>query len=375
MKKAIYAFSGDPITYGHINIIDRASKVFDKLIVGIGVNSYKEYNFDLKERKEMAQRSLAKFPNVEVVSFEGSLVDYAYENKIGVIVKGVRNAADFNYENVLHQIGESQKLGVDTHILFARPELAHISSSAVKEIQKQQGLIHEYVPLYVKKLLEARISGQYIVAITGEIGAGKSYVSQRFVQLGKSRGLEVHNIELDHIGHQILGELKQPKYEEVRKQIVNAFGKHVRKEDGTIDRKALGEVVFNDSCALERLNEIMETPLLVRLRRELYGKKGLILFNAALITESDMSYLCNNNTVLVYADKETQKSRLKSRVLNPEQMQRRLGSQFDFQGKKNKLEQAIKRDNQGKIWVVNNSKGSDEIEKTFEEIVSELKVK
>lgn len=375
MKKAIYAFSGDPITYGHIDVIARASKAFDNVVVGIGVNPDKKYMFNLEERTEMAQRTLSRFPNVDVVSFQGLLVDYAYENGIGVIVKGVRNAADFDYENVLHQVGESQKLGVDTHILFARPELAHISSSAVKGIQKEQGLIHEYVPLYVKQCLEARMSGQYIVGVTGEIGAGKSYVSQQFSRLGKQRGITVHDIELDQLGHQILGELKQPRYDDVRRQIANTFGQQVRKEDGTIDRKLLGEIVFSDSDASNRLNEIMTTPLLVRLRMGLYGKQGLILFNAALIAESDMAYLCNNNVVLVYADKQTQESRLASRGLTSEQMQRRLGSQFYYEEKKNKMQQAIDRDNQGKIWVVDNSEGKTEIEKTFDEVVSELKIK
>lgn len=375
MKKAIYAFSGDPITYGHIDIIERASRAFDAVVVGIGVNPDKKYMFNLEERIEMAQSSLSKFRNVDVVSFQGLLVDYAYENGIGVIVKGVRNAADFDYENVLHQIGESQKLGVDTHILFARPELAHVSSSAVKGIQKEQGLIHEYVPLYVKQCLEARMSRQYIVGVTGEIGAGKSYVSQQFAEFGKHRGIEVHDIELDQIGHKILGELKQSKYDEVRQKIADTFGEHVRKEDGTIDRKSLGDIVFADSEALDRLNNIMETPLLVRLRRDLYGKQGLILFNAALIAKSDMSYLCNNNVVLVYADKQTQENRLASRGLSQEQVQRRLQSQFDYYGKKTSLQQAIDRDNQGNIWVVDNSEGKNEIEATFDKVVSGLNVK
>ncbi len=371
----MYAFSGDPITYGHIDIIARAAKSFDKVVIGIGVNPKKKYVFSLEERTEMAQRSLSGFPNVEVVSFRGLLVDYAYENGIGVIVKGVRNSSDFDYESVLHQVGESQKLGIDTHILFARPELAHISSSAVKAIQKEQGLIHEYVPLYVKQCLEARMSGQYIIGLTGEIGAGKSYVSQRFAQIGRSKGIQVHNIELDHIGHQILGELKQEVYDKVRSQIADTLGKHIRREDGTIDRKLLGEIVFGDSGALKKLNEIMATPLLVRIRRELYGKKGLILFNAALIAESDMAYLCNNNIVLVYTDRKTKEFRLASRGLSREQIKTRLESQFDFEGKKDKLQQAIDRDCQGKIWVVDNSEGKNEIEKAFDDVVSELKAK
>jgi len=377
-KKAMYAFSGDPITHGHIDIIARASSAFDQVVVGIGANPDKKYMFTLEERTEMAQKSLTKFKNIEVVSFQGLLVDYAYEHGVGVIVKGVRNTSDFDYENMLHQVGESQKLGIDTHILFARPELAHVSSSTVKAIQKEQGLIHEYVPLYVKQCLEAHMSEQYIVGVTGEIGAGKSYVSQRFLELGKKKGISVHDIELDHIGHQILGELKQPKYEEVRKQIAEAFGQQVRKSDGTIDRKTLGEIVFTDSNALDKLNPIMSTPLLVRLRRELYGKKGLILFDAALIAESDLAYLCNNNVILVYADKQTQESRLNSRGLSSEQIKRRLSSQFDFQGKKKRLEQMIDRDNQGNVWVVDNSEkanSSDNIKKTFEEVVSRLGVK
>lgn len=81
----------------------------------------------------MAKQSLTHIPNVEVVSFSGLLVDYAYENGVSVIVKGVRNGEDFNYENILHQVGESQKLGIDTFILFAKPALGHV------QFQRRQG--------------------------------------------------------------------------------------------------------------------------------------------------------------------------------------------------------------------------------------------
>ena len=187
MKRAIYAFSGDPITYGHIDIIKRALKGFDEIVVAIGVNPDKKYMFSLDERKEMAEKSLAGIPSTKVVSFEGLLVDYAYENDIPVIIKGIRDQVDTDYEKIIHQVGESQELDIETYILFARPELSHISSSTVKAIQKEHGRIEKYVPLYVKQCLEAKMSGQYIVGITGEIGAGKSYVSEKFIQLGKER--------------------------------------------------------------------------------------------------------------------------------------------------------------------------------------------
>ncbi|MCK5629216.1 MAG: pantetheine-phosphate adenylyltransferase [Nanoarchaeota archaeon] len=371
MKKAIYAFSGDPITYGHIDVIQRVSRVFDDMIVGIGINPDKKYMFNLEERTEMAKKALVNIPNTRVSPFHGLLVDYAYESGVDVIVKGVRNSADFDYENMLHQVGESQKLGLDTHILFAKPELAHISSSVVKAIQKEQGLIHDYVPLHVKQALEERMSSQYILGVTGEPAAEKSYICQRLTELGKAANLEVHNIELDHIGHQILKGLKEPKYAEVRSDIISSFGRDISKEDGSIDRKALGNIVFNDPQALTKLNEIMYTPLLVRLRRELYGKKGLILLNAALIAESDMSYLCNNNVLLIHADNDTQQERLLTRGLSEEQINRRLASQYNFKEKQANLLARIKKDNHGNIWTFDNSNNSEpeELENILDQVL------
>ena len=309
--KAIYAFSGDPITYGHIDTIRRAAKSFDEVIAAIGENPDKKYTFNIDERREMAMKSLSHLSNVAVDSFHGLLVDYAYEKGINTIIKGIRNNEDFNYEVLLDQIGESQKLGIETFFIPSRQDKLHISSSAVKAIQKEQGLIHEYVPLYVKQCLEAKISNQHIIGITGEMGSGKSYVSKKLIELGKTEGIEIHNIELDHIGHKILGELQEPIYKKAREQIIEIFGHSINSPNGFIDRKILGSIIFNDQEKLKQLNEIMYTPLMVRLRKEMYGKKGLILFNAALIAESDMSYLCNNNVILVKADKESQERRLK----------------------------------------------------------------
>ncbi len=375
MAKAIYAFSGDPIHYGHIDIIKRAGRIFDEVIVGIGENPDKKYMFGLEERMKMAEKSLEGVHNARVTSFKGLLVDYAYEQNIPAIIKAIRNNSDTEYEKMLHQAGESQKLNIDTFLLFARPELSHISSSAVKAVQKEHGMIHEYVPLHVKQALESCMSGQYIIGITGEIGAGKSYISQKFLKIGKAREIKVHNIEIDQIGHQILEELREPIYQKTRKEIIRRFGKAVELGNGYINRKALGEIVFNNPEKLKELNRIMEKPIEVRLKRELYGKKGIILLNAALIAESEMAYLCNNNVVLVTADKKSQQRRLRERGLNQKQIERRLKSQYNSKEKREKLEKIIKKDNHGKIWVMNNSDGLNESKKIFEEIVAELMAK
>lgn len=370
MSKAIYAFSGDPITYGHIDIILRAADVFDELVVAIGVNPEKQYLFSLEERTQLAQEALQGIPKITVTSFEGLLIDFAYEIGADVIVKGVRSPSDFEYEAGLYHLGESQELGIDTFILIARPELAHISSSAAKQIQKEQGLIHEYVPLNVKQALEVKLSQQYIVAVTGEIGAGKSYVSEQFIKLGREQDIQVHHIDLDYVTHQIYQDLPQPKYKQIRETIAQEFGPEVKNQDGSINRKLLGEIVFNDYTKLRRLNQIMEQPLLVRIRRELYGKQGLILLNAALIVEAGMTFLSNNHVCLIKTDQKSQKQRLAQRNLNDEQIQRRLDSQYTFQEKLKSLQELIKTENFGHSWVIDNSAqaSQEEISDKFTQI-------
>jgi pantetheine-phosphate adenylyltransferase/dephospho-CoA kinase len=369
MSKAIYAFSGDPITFGHVDVVRKAANIFDELVVAIGINPDKKYMFSLEDRTKMAEHSLRLFKNVKVVSFTGLLIDFAYEQGVEVIIKGVRNTQDFEYEKYLNQLGDSQKLGIETVLLFADPKLAHISSSSVKAIQKEQGLIHEYVSLMVKQNLEKNVSDQIIISVTGEIGVGKSHVCKKLVELGKEKGLDIHHIELDYLAHDIYEKQTEAGYKKVRKKLVSKFGETVQNDDGTINRKVLGELVFNDQEKLTALNEIMYTPILVRLRRELYGKKGLILLSAALIAESDMAYLSNNNIVLVSADEKIQKERLKKRSLTAEQIKTRLDSQYDFAKKKSSLEKIIKRDSQGKIWVIDSS---DKVEKQLKVFLKEF---
>ena len=378
MTTAIYAFSGDPITFGHLNIIQRASRVFDKVIVAIGQNPDKKYTFNLAEREEMARKCFSNcagmpHPHIKVVSFSGLLTDFAYEQGASVVIKGVRNSADFDYENVLDAVGKSQKLGIDTHILFADPELAHVSSSTVKAIAKHSGDIHEYVPLHVKQAVEERICGQYIIGVTGEIGCGKSYIGKFLSE--QPGGVPTHNIELDHLGHGILETLTEPIYVKVRQQIGELVPTALE-PDGFINRAVLGAVVFNDSRKLGRLNEIMDKPIMVRLRKEISGKRGIILINCALLSESHMLHICNNNIILIDVDKDTQQKRLLDRGLTEEQIQTRLGCQYDYQNKKGRIKVIIDRDRHGKMWFIDNSHNiiESDLVKRFKDIRGDLGV-
>lgn len=325
---ALYAFSADPITKGHLDLIERAYRLFPNLTIGIGVNPEKKYTFTLDERLDMLKHCTRHLPNIKVVSYSGLLIDFVYENNIDVVIRGIRNSKDLDDEYTLHLAQKSQGMKFETIPLFTAPEFSHVSSSVVKAMAKEQGKLLSFVPMYVKQKLEEKILGQHILSVTGTIGSGKSYVTEKFVELGKSKGIEVHNIDLDRISHDILSTLKEPKYIQVRENIVEAFGENVKNPDGSINRKSLGEIVFNNSEKLALLDEIMQSPIEERMRREMYGKKGLILINAALLLEKRLLHYSNNNVLIVTVNEEKQHERLKLRGLTEEQISHRVSSQL-----------------------------------------------
>ena len=133
MKTGIFVGSFDPFTIGHLSIVRRALPLFDKLVIGVGVNERKTYQHTTEERIAAISRLFDDEPAVEVRSYSGLTVDFAHSVEAGFIVKGVRSMKDFEYEreqaDINREIG-----GVETVLLFAEPQLAHISSSMVREL-------------------------------------------------------------------------------------------------------------------------------------------------------------------------------------------------------------------------------------------------
>ena len=152
MKKAIYPGSFDPVTYGHIDIIERASDIFDELIVAVLNNKAKTPLFSVDERVNILNKVLGSLPNVRVLSYEGLLVDFAVSNGAGVVVRGLRAVTDFEYELQLAQTNSVLNSGVDTVFLTTSLKYAYLSSSTVKEVASYGGDISKFVPPYVEKL-------------------------------------------------------------------------------------------------------------------------------------------------------------------------------------------------------------------------------
>ena len=156
MAIAIYPGSFDPVTNGHIDIIKRASGLFDKLYVGVLMNSSKNPLFSIDNRVTMIKEAVADLNNVEIVSYDGLLVDYCRANNITAIVRGLRAITDFDYELQIAQTNKVMEPRVDTVFLTTSLEYAYLSSSIVKEIASYHGKIDKLVPSNVKKALEER---------------------------------------------------------------------------------------------------------------------------------------------------------------------------------------------------------------------------
>lgn len=159
MKTAIYPGTFDPITNGHLDIVDRAVKLFDKVIVTIARNLEKKPLFSENERLDMIRESVKPYPNVEVDSFEGLLVEYARRKKASAIVRGLRAISDFEFELQMALMNRKLDSGVETVFLMPNEKFTYLNSSIVREIAKLHGDVTEFVPPVVRLSLERKLRG------------------------------------------------------------------------------------------------------------------------------------------------------------------------------------------------------------------------
>ncbi len=155
MKRAVCPGSFDPITFGHLDIIERASSQFDEVIVAVFVNRNKAGLFSVQERMDLISENIKKFSNVRVDSGSGLLVEYCKKNGVQAIVKGLRAVTDFDYELQMAQV-HIQASGVETMFMATAPAHSFLSSSIVKELAHYGGDVSSMVPANVNAALKAK---------------------------------------------------------------------------------------------------------------------------------------------------------------------------------------------------------------------------
>lgn len=159
MKRAVCPGSFDPITFGHLDIIARASNHFDQVVVAVLENRTKSSLFTVPERIEMIRETVADLPNVIVDSWSGLLVDYCKSNSITTIVKGLRAVTDFDYELQMAQLN-LQASGVETMLMATAPAYSFLSSSIVKELAHYGGDVSSMIPANVNTAIKLRVGGK-----------------------------------------------------------------------------------------------------------------------------------------------------------------------------------------------------------------------
>jgi pantetheine-phosphate adenylyltransferase len=158
MKKrvAVYPGSFDPVTSGHIDIIQRASEIFDSIIVAVIINPEKKPLFDIDERIKMLKEAAKGFGNVEIDSFDGLLIDFAEKMKASIIIRGLRAVSDFDYEFQMALTNRKMDPKIETVFLMTDYKHSFLSSSLVKQIARLGGDISELVPASVKTYLKKK---------------------------------------------------------------------------------------------------------------------------------------------------------------------------------------------------------------------------
>lgn len=157
MKVAVYPGSFDPITLGHLDVITRGAKIFDKLVVGVLINIDKQGMFDIEERIELIKKVTKHIPNVEVVSFRGLLIDFMNSYGADVILKGLRAFSDFEYEFQMALMNNKLGPEVETLFMMTSAQYSYISSSAVKQVARFGGELEGLVPEEVIPELLAKV--------------------------------------------------------------------------------------------------------------------------------------------------------------------------------------------------------------------------
>ena len=160
MRRAIYPGSFDPVTNGHLDVIQRASRLFDDLIVAVAFNDQKHKStlFSIDERIELLRESCDDIPNARIVRLDGLLVDFAKHQNVDAIVRGLRAISDFEFEFQMALMNRNLNAAVETIFLMPKEEYTYLSSRIVKEIARLGGNVSTFVPGCVAKALSGKFS-------------------------------------------------------------------------------------------------------------------------------------------------------------------------------------------------------------------------
>jgi pantetheine-phosphate adenylyltransferase len=156
MRRAIYPGSFDPVTNGHLDVVERARKLFDEVIVAVAHNDEKQPLFSLEERLDLLGKTVGKIDNVRIAQFKGLLIEFARAEKAGAVIRGLRAVSDFEFEFQMALMNRKLDTSVETIFLMPKEEYTYLSSRIVKEIARLRGDVSSFVPACVAQALSTK---------------------------------------------------------------------------------------------------------------------------------------------------------------------------------------------------------------------------
>lgn len=162
MTKAVYPGTFDPLTFGHLDLIERGCKVFDEVVVAIGVNPAKSPLFSVEERQQMIANHTQHLKNVKIDRFEGLLVDYIHGKGTNIILRGIRTVSDFEYEFQMALTNRTVRKDVETVFIMTSEKYSFLNSSLIKEAAGLGGDVSAFIPSDIGKLLKERLQQKQV---------------------------------------------------------------------------------------------------------------------------------------------------------------------------------------------------------------------
>lgn len=360
-RRGLFAFSADPITNGHLEVIAEASAECDHLIVAVMNNDAKKgkYLFSAEERVKIARKAIEEcgFGNVSVIVDEGLLTDLFLREGCDKLYRGVRNEEDLRYEKAQVVLLDLILPGIEdrTRMIMTGKRIGHISSTAVKLFASYNADVAELVPAFVKAELERRVSKQIRIGITGGIAVGKTTVAQGLArQLG-------HHVNVDELVRELYREDGHGA-QRLRDEIERVMGPGVLAADRRdVNRSVMAERLFAPTTGPAVYDEItrLTAPHVDRKYREaLKDKEGVIIVEWAQMAEMRMSHWVNHRVIVV--DSPDRERFAEKRGIAPEQLARVRAKQWSADRKAEALAAAGEAAKYGRVLAWENRWRDDE---------------
>jgi len=373
-RLGVLPLSGNPVSFGHLHLIERSRQQCDRLIVLLANSDSKDnYLFTLPEREAMMRRATSHMPGVEVMSSDGLLVDFFLKEGCDVVFRGARGQADMAYEHALIEQHASIYPPIRTCFEFPKTDFAfaHISSTLIRTRVRHHLHVDHLAPLFVQQALQERVHDQYLLAVTGGIASGKSYVARKLVERFSNNF--AHHINVDELIRRLYDEQTRGA-QKIRETLAQLFGDDVLYDDRKrVDRTKLKERLFISTIPLEVVSTLQDitSPHIDRLYREaLKGKRGLILLEWAQLAEMKMNRWTNNNVLVVQA--EDIETNMCERGVDPSVREELSKQQWATNKKIDYLDEQVVEDGSGQVMTLLNTRDPNIFERKMDRLVNDV---